>query len=273
MERIRTAIEKARSSRGETTGQPTPGIGSDHLTDQAVAANEWEQLEVFRPRLDLMVRNRIVTFDQKDNAKVPFDMMRTRMLSACRQNDWTVIGITSPTANCGKTLTAVNLAFSMSRQKDARTVLMDLDLRRPMIAETLGVNGNQSMGQFLSGEGEPEDHFLAYGDNLAIGTNKRRSLHSAEILQDACAGEALAKLRKTLQPNIILLDMPPMLSTDDVMAFLPNIDATLLVVSAGESKKKDVDFCERELASRGNVMGVILNKCRFTPDDSYYNYM
>ena len=274
MERIRAAIQKARETR---EGEP---IESGAYTGPAAASaprprsgqDVWDELEVFRPRLDLMAKNRIVTFDQKDNAHVPFDMMRTRVLSSCRKNDWTVIGVTSPTAACGKTTAAINLAFSFARQKDARTILIDADLRRPMIAENLGITATHSMGRYLSGGERIEDHFLAYGETLAIGTNNRRSLHAAEILQDANAISAMKLLRDTLKPTVVIVDMPPMMATDDVVAFMPNVDAMLLVVAAGQSKMKDVDDCERELSERTNVMGVVLNKCRYVPENYYYKY-
>ena len=273
MERIRAAIQKARETR---TGVAAPAAGPQSAPSAAPVGQPktktWDALEVFRPRLDLMAKNRIVTFDQKDNAHVPFDMMRTRVLSACRKNKWTVIGVTSPTASCGKTVTSINLAFSFARQKDARTVLIDADLRRPMVAEDLGVTATHSMGRFLSGGERVEDHFLAYGDTLAIGTNNRRSLHAAEILQDAKATDAMKLLKDTLRPTVVIVDMPPMMATDDVVAFMPNVDAMLLVVAAGQSKIKDIDDCERELAERTNVMGVVLNKCRFVPDNYYYKY-
>ena len=273
MERIRTAIQKAKEGReagtetqasaaaAATAGRPIPRGG-----------DVWSGLEPYHPSLNLMDRNRIVTFDQKDDAHVPFDMMRTRVLAACRQHDWTTIGITSPTAGCGKTVTAINLAFSLARQKDMRTVLMDVDLRRPRVAENLGIVANHSMGQFLGGNERIEDHFLIYGETLAIGTNKRRSLHSAEILQDAKAAEAMGFLHKSMRPDVVLVDLPPMMSTDDVMAFLPNLDAVLIVAAAGMTQMREVDDCERELSERTNVMGVVLNKCEYIPDNYGYKY-
>jgi Mrp family chromosome partitioning ATPase len=278
MERIRAAIEKARETRGEvingTSGPALNGQANGKKANLSEVrgsnAAAWAALEEYKPHLNLMNQNRIVTFDQKDNAHVPFDMMRTRVLSACRQHNWKVVGITSPTPACGKTVTAINLAFSFARQKDNRTVLLDADLRRPMVAKNLGITTNHSMGRFLSGGHAVEDHFMAYGETLAIGTNNRRSLHSAEILQDAKATEAMNFLHKSLRPNIVIVDMPPMMAADDVMAFLPNIDAMLLIAAAGTTKIKEIDNCERDLSERTNVMGVVLNKCRYTQDS--YNY-
>lgn len=272
MERIRAAIQKARETRDDDPRGAmvsNSGVGAALRPRQAQA---WETLTEFKPRLDLMAKNRVVTFDQKDKAHVPFDMMRTQVLSACRKNNWKVVGVTSPTPACGKTVTAINLAFSFARQKDTQTVLMDVDLRKPMVAENLGVTATHSMGRFLSGGEAIEDHFLSYGDTLAIGTNNRRSLHSAEILQDNKATEAMDYMHDTLRPDIVIADMPPMLATDDVIAFLPNVDAMLLIAAAGSSTMKDIDDCERELSERTNVMGVVLNKCDFIPDNYGYKY-
>lgn len=277
MERIRAAIEKARETRGTSdaparrpsnNGQPAASSADLSRGGKMV----WEAMEQYKPQLDLMTRNRIVTFDQNDNSHVPFDMMRTRVLSSARSSDWKVVGITSPTPGCGKTVTAINLAFSFARQKDNRTVLIDADLRRPMVAKNLGITSNHSMGRFFSGDEPIEDHFLAFGDTLAIGSNNRRSLHSAEILQDRKAVEAMKFLDRSLRPNIVIVDMPPMLATDDVIAFLPNLDAILLVAAAGTTKTKEIDECERDLAARTNVMGVVLNKCQYTPEGYNYSY-
>lgn len=274
MERIRAAIQKARETRDD--GLPAGASGA--TTDAAprrmpgsVEAN-WQELEVFRPQLHLMAKNRIVTFDQKDKAHVPFDMMRTQVLAACRKNGWKTVGITSPTPACGKTVTAINLAFSFARQKDTRTVLVDADLRKPMVAEDLGISNSHSMGKFLSGTSGVQENFLSYSETLAIGTNNRRSLHSAEILQDNKAVDAMKTLHKSLKPDVVLVDMPPMLATDDVIAFLPNVDAMLLIVAAGSTTVSEVDECERELSERTNVMGVILNKCRYIPENYGYAY-
>ena len=52
---------------------------------------------------------------------------------------WKVLGITSPTPGCGKTLTAINLAFSIARQPDQSVLLVDLDFQKPQVANSLGL--------------------------------------------------------------------------------------------------------------------------------------
>ena len=64
------------------------------------------------------------------------------------QNNWTIVGVTSPTAECGKSVIAANLAFSAARQPDLDVLLADFDLRRPRIAQYLGapVHGGGLLG-------------------------------------------------------------------------------------------------------------------------------
>ena len=57
---------------------------------------------------------------------------------------------------------------------------------------------------------------------------------------------------------------------DDVLAFLPNVDCALLVLAAEESPVAEADICEYELAQRTNVLGTVLNKCRYAQEKYGY---
>jgi protein-tyrosine kinase len=68
-----------------------------------------------------------------------FDILRTKVQLMMQKNKWSgALAVTSPTPGCGKTTTACNLALGLSRQKGVRTILVELDLSRPMIAKMLG---------------------------------------------------------------------------------------------------------------------------------------
>lgn len=226
----------------------------------------WASLEELDPAPSTTFRSRIVTIDRSDPAHAPFDMMRTRVLQSLRQNNWTSIAITSPTASCGKSLVALNLAFSLAHQQDCRTLLVDLNLKRPQIGKMLDVDGQTSMEDFLKGDAQIHDVFRRYGDNLAVGTNHQPVQFSAELLQSLEAARILQDLRVRMGPDVILYDLPPMLSSDDVTAFLPNVDCAILVAAAEHSTFAEVDRCERYLSERTNMLGVVLNKCRYCTD-------
>ncbi|RVE84313.1 CpsD/CapB family tyrosine-protein kinase [Sinorhizobium meliloti] len=230
----------------------------------------WERLPLLQTDPRHIVRSRIVTTTRPSPARAAFDMIRTKLLQEFTQNNWTTAAITSPTASCGKTVVALNLAFSLANQKECRTVLVDLDLKRPQIANTLGIEAPQSIERFLQGEIEIGDVFLRHGNNLAIGANRQSVSFSAELLQSRETVRVLEEMRQRMSPHVILFDMPPMLSNDDVLAFLPNVDCAILVAAAEQSTLDEVDVCEQELSERTNVLGVVLNKCRFSSEKYGY---
>ena len=89
--------------------------------------------------LGYLQSKRVVAYDGADQRARPYDMLRTQVIQSMGVGGWKVLGITSPTPGCGKTLTAVNLAFSIARQPDQAVVLVDLDLQRPQVANSLGL--------------------------------------------------------------------------------------------------------------------------------------
>ncbi|MDB5560939.1 MAG: chromosome partitioning protein [Hyphomicrobiales bacterium] len=231
------------------------------------ADDPWQAMSVLRLDLKRMAKNRVVTLERADPAHVAFDMLRTRIMKSLRQNNWTSLAITSPTAGCGKTTLALNLAFSFAKHKDLRIALLDLDLRRPQVAKILGMTPKYSTERFLKGECPVGHFFVRHGDNLAIGASGESVPNAAELLQDRRTARTLDGLRKLLRPDLVIYDLPPMLANDDLMGFLPNVDCTLLVAAAEQSKLAEVDVCERELAEDAKLLGVVLNKCRYKPDE------
>jgi protein-tyrosine kinase len=276
MERIQAAIQKAKEQRtaGGAGAAIAPGRRPLGPAAAAVTARTvgpaWAELPAFDPDPETMGRNRIVTFADTDPAHATFDMMRTKILRTMRQNGWTSLGITSPTNGCGKTTTALNIAFSLADQPDLRTVLVDLDLRRPAVARQIGLARPQSMASVLQGTRGAPENFVRYGDNLAIGTNAQPIRNSAELLMNASTAKGVAALKAAFQPDLIIYDLPPMLMSDDTIAFLPHLDCVLLVAGAEKSRLDEVDKCEQDLAEQTKVLGVVLNMCRYTGEDYGY---
>ncbi len=231
---------------------------------------DWLTLPELRVDHGLLSRNRIVAAERAMPTHVAFDMLRTKLMQRLRQNNWKSIAITSPTPACGKTFVSLNLAFSLAHQKECRTLLLDLDLRRPQVAKSLGMRDATSMETFLNGNGSVSEIFRRHGENLAIAANNKPVEFPSELLQSSEAKDQLQRLHQVMAPDVILCDLPPMLANDDVLAFLPNVDCVILVVAAEYSTATEVDLCEQELSANTNVVGVVLNKCRYTVDKYGY---
>ena len=274
MERIQAAIQKAKEQRG-TAVAPPPGsvagaVGVTRGQRAPQVGPVWGELATFEPEPRLLARNHIVTFEDVDPAHSHFDILRTKVLRTMQRNGWISLGITSPTSGCGKTTLALNLAFSLAHQPDLRTVLVELDLRRPSMARQIGLKAPQSVAGVLQGSRGVAESFVRYGDNLAIGTNSQSVRDSAELLMNARTAEGVAAIRRAFLPDILLYDLPPVLQSDDVMAFLPHLDCVLLVAGAEKTRLDEVDKCEKDLADQTNVVGVVLNSCRYMSEDFGY---
>jgi len=226
-------------------------------------ASLWSELAPFQLDPRQMRKYRIVTFARSHPAYVSFDIMRTKIGRVMRDKKWTSVALTSPTPDCGKSMICLNLAFSFARQTDCRTVLVDLDLRRPGLAKLLGLPGTSSVEKFLRGQSGIKDVFRRYGDSLAVGLGHHASPDSAELLQSAGTAEALRDLRQKLKPDVTIYDLPPMLVSDDALGFLPHVDCVMLVVAAEANTISEIDICERDLTEQTNLLGVVLNKCRY----------
>ncbi|PWK76865.1 CpsD/CapB family tyrosine-protein kinase [Aminobacter sp. AP02] len=266
MERIQTALQKAKEQHGTAWRRELPPTSPTLPTLDM----PWPKIPVRQPDLKVMAKNRIVTASHGDPAHAAFDILRTRLQHEFRQNNWTSVGITSPTPGCGKTMVSLNLAFSLANQKNCRVVVVDLDLRRPQVAKTLGIANPCALETYFKEQSDITDVFVRYGDNVAVAANGRPVRFSAELLQAPETTRVLKAMKQRLCPNVIIYDLPPILANDDVMAFLPNVDCAILVVAAEATTVSEADLCERELSERTKMLGVVLNKCRYTPDKYGY---
>ncbi|KMK63814.1 CpsD/CapB family tyrosine-protein kinase [Puniceibacterium sp. IMCC21224] len=274
MEKIQSAIAKARAERVGGSQPGTTALRTDAVVASSPAgdvATAWQALPALTLSSRQMERNRIVAF-RGGSAATGVDMLRTRVLQQIRANNWHRLAITSPSAACGKSTLALNLAFSLARQPDLRTLLLELDLRRPSLGSMLGVSRDISFSGVLDGTRQFESNAMRYGDNLAISTNPGPSRNPAELLNSLHVPDVLADIEARYDPTLTIFDMSPMLVSDDTMAFAGQVDCVLLVAAAEATTIKEIDQCERELAAQTNVMGVVLNKCRYMGPEYGYDY-
>lgn len=265
MERIQKAIEKAREARNaqgrkaEASGETAPRPPS---SGRALIPTTWLELARFSPDLRHFENMRIVTL-ASDKKTAPFDVIRTRLRQQMQANGWRRVAITSPSAACGKTTASINLAFSMARQTKLKTMLIELDLRQPSMAGILGLQNRHQFSEVLSAGAPFSDHAVVCDENFAIATNHSPIESPAELLSGVESARIIDGIEKLYKPDIMIFDMPPMLGSDDVMAFLDQIDCVLLIAAAEKTAADEIEKCEAAIAARSNFLGVVLNKCRY----------
>lgn len=255
VERLKQAIEKARRERAAIGEQPAAAAA----VQPARSSGAWAALPLIETPQDVLTRARVVTDSKSDLAHLPFDVMRTRILKACRENGWRRIGVTSSSKSCGKTFVSTNLAFSMVRNPDIRCVLLDFDLRRPALRSLLALEPAATLDAVMRGEAGLANVVVRVRQNLAIACSAPMA-HGAELIQSPRTAEALARLQTDYAPDVMIFDMPPILAGDDVLSTLGLIDALILVAAAGSTTAHDIREAEQLFGGAVPFLGVVLNK-------------
>lgn len=270
MEKLEAALAKAREMRRNALGGPeAPRTRVSAVAGQA--PSEWLSLPSIELSPGSAERYRITALSGGKFA-APYDMLRSRTIRAMKDKGWSRLAITSPEAGCGKSTVSLNLALSLARQKDLKVMLMDFDFRRPSLQRTLGHSPEKSLHEYLEGAAEFEQCAVRMSDNLIVALNAKVSTRPAELLQSQATRDALDAVERRWRPDVMLFDMSPMLASDDNVGFLGNVDCALLVAAAESTTLSNIDICEKEIAQLTNVLGVVLNKCRYSDDSVGYDY-
>lgn len=273
MEHIKSALKKA-GVLDENLEQAAPVRAPERRkpVPEIETAETPEPLSLRRVEIDPkhLEKTRIVSKSMDDPNHIAFNLLRTRVRKAMSDNQWKSLAVTSPTAGCGKTMVTLNLAFSLSRNPGLKTVVVDLDLKRPSVAPTLKVEPDRSIAQYLLGKAEAKDCFVQVDQNLVLGLNSGHTPASSELLQAPKMLELFDFIESELKPEIILFDLPPMQSSDDALGFLPRVDTSLLVVAAGTTTTSEVDDCELQISELDKLLGIVLNKCESVKNEEYY---
>jgi protein-tyrosine kinase len=200
-----------------------------------------------------------------------YKILRTRVLQRMVTNNWYSVAVTGSTKGEGKTLTSINLAMTLAQDVNTWVFLVDLDLQRPAVANYLGMEFGRGVGDYLVGEANIDE--ILYNpigfDRLAVIPNSRSIANSSELL----VSPRMIELNKTLlneaPRRVVIYDMPPLLDSDDMLAFAPQVDGLLIVLAEGVSARANMQKT-KQLIGNTNVIGVVLNHSSETNDSPYY---
>ena len=200
-------------------------------------------------------------------------MLRTQILQSMDLKEWQILAVTSPTPGCGKTLTSLNLALSIARQRERSVLLVDMDLQKPQIANRLNIRTEQGLLSVLEGNAtvaEATTRVRIGSLALAVLPCEKATLQSSEWMASSAMSALLRELKQSDRTRIIILDLPPMLTGDDVLSILPQVDCVLFVAAVGSSTISEIKECNKHLQST-SVVRIVLNKVSET-GPSYYHY-
>lgn len=269
MDSIKHAVELARAAEAV---QPGALGGPSLAVDAGLHRNTESQYNEVRLNPDHLENNRIVAYATSGQSGRYYDMLRTQVLQEMDKKSWQFLAVTSPTAGCGKSVTACNLALSISRLPERSVLLVDLDLRRPAVGKYLGINGTGSVLSVLEGRAPLSSAVVqaSVGPNRMLVLPGSVSSSSSEWMASQTMGALLQTIKRDFRSRIVIFDLPPLLLGDDVISILPRMDTTLLVAGVGGTSLSDIKECQKHL-QRSPVVRVVVNKVT-EAIGSYYGY-
>jgi capsular exopolysaccharide synthesis family protein len=260
MEKIKKALELARQARGSNyagsvLNRQRPR--TDTPLENKIHYSQTKTIELSKEKLR---EKRVILGDEHDAVSTSYKVLRTHVLQRMKVNHWKTLAITSPTEGNGKTLTAINLAISLARDINHSVLLMDLDLRHPSIHEYFFDKTHPGLSEYLIDDAELNDILFNPGiDRLVILPGNHTLTNSSEMLSSPKMVKLVEELKGRYPNRITIFDMPPLLSCDDVLAFLPYTDAIMLIVEEGGTRKDDLKRAY-DLIAEKNLIGSVLNK-------------
>lgn len=213
--------------------------------------------EAKQKRISLMGKN--VSFA----ASEAYKLLRTKLqFSFAGDKGCRVIGLSSALSGEGKSLTAVNVAYTLS-QLNKKVILIDCDMRRPTLAEKLGISKTPGLSSFLTGQCDLEEllqdcNLKGEEEAFAVITAGQNPPNPVELLSSARMEKALEVLRKYY--DYVILDLPPVGEVTDAMAVAKKTDGMLLVVRQNYCDRIVLADAVRQFAFiNSKILGIVMN--------------
>lgn len=199
-----------------------------------------------------------------------FRQIKTNIKYSSIDKDKKILLITSAEPGDGKSTIAANLAETLS-QDNKKVLLMDCDLRRPIIHKFFKISGQVGLTDILIGEIDSSKAIVKVNENLHVLPSGKKPPNPAEVLG---SDEFERNIREFSQNyDYIIVDTAPLGVVADSQILASKVDGTILVANYGKTKREKL-LEGKELIEQvsGNLMGVIINRAKEKRSKYYYYY-
>ena len=190
-----------------------------------------------------------------------YNLLRTNLMFATKRNDRNarVIGITSSAHGEGKSLTVINLAYSIA-ESGRKVILVECDLRLPTLRKKLNLPRSTGLSNILAGINS--EKATLHSDVLIKGLDFVQAGDIPPNPSELLGSKAFTNLIDTLADNydVILLDLPPIGKVSDALVVSRCTDGLVIVVRNDYTNASELDYTLRqcELVD-AKVLGFVYN--------------
>lgn len=208
---------------------------------------------------------------KKSPATEAFRTIRTNLQFMSPDKELRVIMVTGSEAAIGKSTVASNLAltFSMTGQK---TLLMDTDMRKPMLHKLFDLPNFQGLSSYLAGDQDQIEDLIQECKHSGTFLLPAGPIppNPSEMLNSKKMEDLIKKCKK--ESAITIIDAPPLLPVTDALLLSQKVDGVIMVAEINQTKKEVfTKGIERLQQVNANILGTILNKYPVNKS-SYYTY-
>jgi len=205
-----------------------------------------------------LVSRLITHFAPKSPISEAYRSLRTSIQYARADSPLKTIVITSPGPQEGKSTTVANLAITIA-QMGAKTLLVDTDLRRPILHSIFNISRTKGISNLLVGKADIDEViFKTDIDNLFILPSGTLPPNPSELLGSVAMKQCIGELKKRF--DVVLFDSPPIMAVTDAAVISSEVDGVILVVKAGQTDRNAVQRSFEILRNIPNrILGALLN--------------
>lgn len=251
------------ASKRKSGGRKAGGRKSNHRKSGGRPSSERSSVERrSSDRGSEEVLGSIVAYEGQNDFNDPsweaYRSLRTSLLLSHSGKPPQTILVTSALPGEGKSTTVANTAIVLA-QTGARTLILDLDMRRPTMDKIFGMRGQEGMSTFLSGNSDLSSQVQQTRfPNLYLVPAGPPAPNPAELVGAQRMRSGLEVLQQHF--DHIIIDSPPCLEITDALVLATQVDGLLLVVRAGKTPKALVrKATDRVLRVGGKILGVLVN--------------
>jgi capsular exopolysaccharide synthesis family protein len=232
----------------------------------------------------------ICLVDPKSVLSESLRSLRTNIQFASMDGKVKSILFTSAGLGEGKSTCVTNLAITLA-QEGQRVLLVDADLRKPIVHQRLGLERAPGLSDALVGSVPWRSHVRSATDLMLgpMGADRVMKTPGLDNLHILTSGSEVGNPNEYLNMNkiktlvsemneeydLVLFDTPPILPVTDAVAFSSRVDGTILVYQVGRIGRNALKRAKFLLDhAQANVMGIVLTnmKSEVTPDYGVYRY-
>lgn len=212
----------------------------------------------------------VTTFDPTGAASEAYRSLRTNLLYSFVDNPPKVIVMTSPGPQEGKSTTCANLGVVLA-QAGKSTLMVDCDLRKPVVHKLFGMRNIYGIVDLLVGEYRLQEVWHEPVPGLKVVCVGPIPPNPAELLGSKRLSEFLVNVREEF--DYVLVDAPPVGLVSDPAILATQGDGVLLVLDAQNTRKGALRQSVRSLETVGaNILGTVMNNVKASKGRSYYYY-